>query len=191
MTLYEAKMLPLPLPENFSHVSPMERLDDEIQPLHWNDVRFNFKPQLIDRRCFFHTNYMNLYNFEHDYAHTTGFVDEDLDYELPDPASAMHFKKKRSAPLMFLGAFISVAALFIYPICGLKIPQKDNPFFWRMKKFADIDAIHEQMDSAYEEYGGIDIQAHPETNVAIGKRGFMQVGNGLRIELDNYSDLIC
>jgi len=31
---------------------------------------------------------MNLYDFPHDFAHTTGFVDEDLDYELPDPGVA-------------------------------------------------------------------------------------------------------
>jgi hypothetical protein len=32
-----------------------------------------------------------VYNFEHDFAHTTGYVDEDLDWELPDPAGAMHY----------------------------------------------------------------------------------------------------
>ena len=36
---------------------------------------------------------MNVYNFKHDFAHTTGYVDEDLDMELPDPYVAMHFKK--------------------------------------------------------------------------------------------------
>ena len=69
---------------------------------------------------------MNVYNFEHDFAHTTGYVDEDLDWELPDPAGAMHYKKKRSGALMFLGAFISVGALILYPICGLKIPGVIN-----------------------------------------------------------------
>ena len=84
---------------------------------------------------------MNVYDFEHDYAHTTGFVDEDLDYELPDPAGAMHYKKKRSGVIMFMGAFIFVGAFFLAPICGLKIPQKDNPFYWRNKKYANDSSI--------------------------------------------------
>ncbi len=65
---------------------------------------------------------MNVYDIEHDFAHTTGYVDEDLDYELPDPVSAMHYKKKRSGALMFLGAFIVCGALVLYPTAGLKIP---------------------------------------------------------------------
>ena len=28
---------------------------------------------------FIHDNYMNAYDLQHDFAHTTGFVDEDLD----------------------------------------------------------------------------------------------------------------
>ena len=83
---------------------------------------------------------MNVYNFEHDFAHTTGFVDEDLDYELPDPVGAMHYKKKRSGALMFFGAFITVGALILYPTAGLKIPQKDNPFYYR-KKYATSSSI--------------------------------------------------
>ena len=46
---------------------------------------------------------MNAYDFAHDFAHTTGFVDEDLDFELPDPGTAMHFKKKRSQVMQFFG----------------------------------------------------------------------------------------
>jgi len=42
MTLLEARMLPLPLPKDFRHV---EHNDNEVWPAHWNDVRFNFKPQ--------------------------------------------------------------------------------------------------------------------------------------------------
>ena len=69
-----------------------------------------------------HDNYMNAYDFHHDYAHTTGYFDEDLDYELPDPMSAMHFKKKRSGPMAMIGAVIAVGMLFGYPIFGLKMP---------------------------------------------------------------------
>jgi hypothetical protein len=76
---------------------------------------------------------MNQYDLPHDFAHTTGYVDEDLDYELPDPMSAMHFKKKRSGPMAMVGALIAVALLFGYPMFGLKMPQRDNPFYYRKK----------------------------------------------------------
>jgi hypothetical protein len=85
---------------------------------------------------------MNQYDFPHDAAHTLGYVDEDLDYELPDPASAMHFKKKRSPAFSFLGAFVAVGLLFGYPIFGLKMPQKDNPFFYR-KKYGSATTIEQ------------------------------------------------
>ena len=137
MTLLEARNLPLPLPKDFRHADPP---DHEVWPAHWNDVRFNHQPQNMDRRMFLNDNYMNLYDFPHDFAHTTGFVDEDLDFELPDPGSAMHFKKKRSGVVSFLGAFISVGLLLFYPTCGLKIPQKDNPFYYR-KKYATSSSI--------------------------------------------------
>ncbi len=83
---------------------------------------------------------MNIYDFEHDFAHTTGHVDEDLDWELPDPAGAMHFKKKRSGAMMWLGAYVVCGAVILYPICGLKTPQKDNPFYYR-KKYATSTSI--------------------------------------------------
>ena len=60
MTLLEARNLPLPMPKDFKHVSYP---DHEVWPAHWNDVRFNFKPQNLDRRAFIHDNYMNLYDF--------------------------------------------------------------------------------------------------------------------------------
>ena len=41
MTLYDAKVLPLPLPDDFKHAL---HPDNEVWPAHWNDVRFNFKP---------------------------------------------------------------------------------------------------------------------------------------------------
>lgn len=130
MTILEARHLPLPLPKDFRHKSPPYH---EIMPAHWNDVRFNFLPQNLDRRMFLHDNYMNMYDFRHDAAHTLGYIDEDLDYELPDPMTAMHFKKKRSGAVAMLGAVIAIGVLVGYPIFGLKMPQKDNPFFWRKK----------------------------------------------------------
>ena len=93
MTLLEARKLPLPVPETFRHKSPPVH---EIWPAHWNDVRFNFRPEFIDRRMYVWDNFQNAYDFTHDYSHTVGFPDEDMDYELPDPYTAMHFKKKRS-----------------------------------------------------------------------------------------------
>ena len=116
-------------------------------------------------------------------------MDEDLDYELPDPATAIHFKKKRSIPIMFLGAFIWVGALFFFPTCGLKIPQKDNPFYYR-KKYAQSTTIQQFQKLAMLEYGA-SIPKGPESNVMITNRGFEQVGLGLRYELDNYKDLVC
>ena len=124
MTLLEAKHLPLPIPSDFTHAKPTY---DEIWPAHWNDVRFNFRPENIDRRCFIHDNMMNVYNFEHDFAHTTGFVDEDLDYEMPDPLPAMHYKKKRSGAIMFFGAFVVVGALYLLPTCGSRFPSVTTP----------------------------------------------------------------
>lgn len=167
MTLLEARHLPLPLPKDFSHVP---HPDHEVWPAHWNDVRFNFKPQNQDRRMFLHDNYMNMYDFPHDFAHTTGFVDEDLDYELPDPGVAMHFKKKRSGPMSFLGAFIAVGALIGYPIFGLKIPQKDNPFFYR-KKYATSTSILQFQKLAMLEYGAA-VPKSPESSVMITQKGF-------------------
>jgi hypothetical protein len=85
-------------------------------------VRFNYKPQNLDRRHYQHTQYMHKYDFAHDYIHTTGYVDEDLDWEDPDPMEAMHYKKKRSQVLAPLGTIIAVALLFGFPMFGLKMP---------------------------------------------------------------------
>ena len=139
MTMLEARHLPLPLPADFRHKQVPYH---DIQPAHWNDVRFNFKPQNMDRRMFLHDNYMNQYDFTHDMAHTTGYIDEDLDYELPDPMTAMHFKKKRSGVVSSLGIVISLAVLIGYPIIGLRMPQKDNPFYFR-KKYSTPSSIEQ------------------------------------------------
>jgi hypothetical protein len=41
------------------------------------------------------------------------------------------------------------------------------------------------------EYGGSS-QANPmDVNVMLGPMGFTHVNNGLRIDLDNYRDLVC
>jgi hypothetical protein len=186
MTLLEARNLPLPLPKDFAHAHPP---DNEIYPAHFNDVRFNFKPQNLDRRMFIHDNYMNMYDFAHDLAHTTGHVDEDLDFELPDPYNAMHFKKKRSQVTQTIGIFIAVGMLIFLPILGLKLPQKDNPFYWR-KKYATVTSFNQHQKVAMMEYGAA-VPMGPETSSFISKAGWQQAGNGIRYELDNYSDLVC
>ena len=94
-----------------------------------------------------------------------GFPDEDLDMELPDPYNAMHFKKKRSGPLMFLGAFIAVGAWFLFPTIGFKIPQKDNPFYYR-KKYAQSTAMQQFQSLALLEYGA-GVPKPPESSVMI------------------------
>ena len=132
MTLLEAKKMPLPMPESFRHKRPPM---DELYPAHWNDVRFNHHPGFFGRRCFIHDTYFASYDIDHDVPHSLGFRDEDMDYEVPDPIDNMHFKRKRSPVLHILGLVIWAAAYFGYAICGLKIPQRDNPFYYR-KKYA-------------------------------------------------------
>jgi hypothetical protein len=53
----------------------------------------------------------------------------------------MHWKKKRSAPMAILGGMVAVSVLLFYPTCGLKMPQKDNPFYWR-KRYGTPGTIH-------------------------------------------------
>lgn len=186
MTILEARHLPMPIPEDWRHKQlPI----NEFMPAHWNDVRFNFKPQNLDRRMFLHDNYMNMYDFPHDAAHTLGYPDEDLDYEMPDPQTAMHFKKKRSGALSMLGAVIAIGVLVGYPIFGLKMPQKDNPFYWR-KKYGTPTTVEQMQALSLIEYGG-KTEKGPESNIMLGPQGFDHVGNGLRIDLDNYNDLVC
>ena len=59
MTLLDAKLMHLPLPDNFRH---KELPTDEMQPPHWNDVRFNYFPQNMDRRAVIHDNLAIFYN---------------------------------------------------------------------------------------------------------------------------------
>jgi hypothetical protein len=70
MTLLDAKITSLPLPTDFKHV---EAPTDEIQPPHWNDVRFNFFPQNLDRRCYVHDNLAIFYDMQNDYHHGVGY----------------------------------------------------------------------------------------------------------------------
>ena len=132
---------------------------------------------------------MNLYDFHHDAAHTIGYIDEDLDWDMSDPASAQHYKKKRSGPIAMLGAVIAVGVLFLYPTVGLKMPQRDNPFYFR-KKYGTATTVEQFQQLALIEYGG-GVEKFPESNVMLGPGGFRMIGNGLRIDLDNYNDLIC
>ena len=114
---------------------------------------------------------MNAYDYAHDHAHTTGFVDEDMDFELPDPYNAMHFKKKRSQVMQALGAVIAVAMLIGLPIFGLKLPQKDNPFYWR-KKYATITSLTQHQKVAMMEYGEDMIKAPHNSSTIITKQGW-------------------
>ena len=59
MTLLDAKTVHLPLVQGHKSL-PMH----EYVPPHWNDVRFNFKPENIDRRMFLHDNLAIYYNME-------------------------------------------------------------------------------------------------------------------------------
>ena len=139
---------------------------------------------------FIHDNYMNSYDFHHDFIHTFGYVDEDLDYEAPDPYTAMHFKLKRSEVTSFIGAFIALGICIGYPIFGLKVPQKDNPFYYR-KKYATVTTINQMQKIAHMEMGADLPKGMGDSSSMITKTGFHQINGGLRYELDNYNDLIC
>ena len=90
---------------------------------------------------------------------------------------------------MFAGALVSVGILLGYPTMGLKAPQKDNPLFWR-KKYGTTGTVQQFQQLAMIEYGA-KVQKGVDTNVMLSNRGFQMVGQGFRIDLDNYADLIC
>ena len=98
-------------------------------------------------------------------------------------------KYKRSTVIMWMFGFVSVAVVVGYPTLGLKLPQKDNPFFMR-KKFGTTTTIQQFQQLAMLEYGG-KIEKMPDTNVMYTNKGFQMVGNGIRIDLDSYKDLVC
>ena len=186
MTLLDAKIMHLPIADDFRHKSlPW----DEIYPSHINDVRFNFLPQNLDRRCFIHDNMAIFYNMHEDYHHGVGYEDEDMDYEMPDPYADMHQKYKRSTVVMWLFGFVVCGVVIGYPTLGLKMPQKDNPVQYR-KKYGTPSNIAQMQQLAFVEYGG-KVQKQPDTNVLITQKGFSMVGHGIRIDLDSYQDLIC
>ena len=186
MTLYESKAMSLPLSDQFRHKSAPW---DDIIPPHWNDVRFNYQPQFMDRRCYMHDFLPIFYNMEVDFHHGLGYADEDLDYEMPDPYSAMHFKNKRSQVIGFFGAAIATLVLIGYPVFGLKMPQRDHPTFWR-KKFSTGEQIQAQMSMAIDEWGGSHSEMDTETGSYYGPKGFKQANNGIRFNVAGYKDLI-
>jgi hypothetical protein len=186
MTMLDAKMISLPLPDDFRHKSIPA---DEMFPSHMNDVRYNFIPQNLDRRCFIHDNHAIFYDMHKDYHHGVGYEDEDMDYELPDPYGDMHQKYKRSAVTMYFFGFLVCGLVIGYPTIGIKLPQKDNPFMYR-KKFGSTTTIQQFQELAMVEYGG-KIEKMHDTNVIMGPNGFDHVGQGLRIDLAGYKDLIC
>ena len=151
MTYLEAKKMPLPVPSSFRHKRPPL---DVLYPVHWNDVRFNHHPGFFGRRCFIHDTYFPKYDIDHDVPHSIGFRDEDMDYEAPDPISNMHFKRKRSQFVHIISFVVWVCAFFGYAICGLKIPQKDNPFYFR-KKYASVGTMQQMQQAAAFDYSGV------------------------------------
>lgn len=91
---------------------------------------------------------------------------------------------------MYAVGFVVLAIVTGYPTLGLKMPQKDNPIQFR-KKYGSTGTIQQMQQLAMIEYGGKVPKYPGETNVLYNKKGFSMVGNGFRIDLDNYADLIC
>ena len=168
MTLLDAKVTSLPLPTDWSH---KQLPYDDIYPPHWNDVRFNYFPQNLDRRAFIHDNLAIFYNMHEDYYHGVGYQDEDMDYELPDPYSGMHQKHKRNPVFMFVCGFVVVGVIVFFPTLGLKMPQKDNPIQYR-KKFGTTGAIQQMQQLAMLEYGGKIQKTPDQTSVIFSGKGF-------------------
>ena len=54
----------------------------------------------------------------------------------------MHFKMKRSPAVMFWFGFVCAGIIVGYPTLGLKMPQKDNPVFYR-KKFGTTSTVQQ------------------------------------------------
>ena len=188
MTLLEAKKMPLPMPEAFKH----KRLPyDTYYPANHNDVRYNLKIGNVGRRCFMHDTYMNSYDLQHDLEHSLGYRDEDMDFELPDPIEGMHFKRKRSPFWAYTMGLIWACLFFGYAIVGLKIPQKDNPFFWR-KKYASPSSIEQMQFVSWLEYGSKNTLAFPHSHTLMTTdKGLEQVNSGIRFNIDSYKDFFC
>ena len=97
--------------------------------------------------------------------------------------------RKRGGPVFVLGGIITVLGFILYPTCGLKMPQKDNPIYYR-KKFGTASSINQQQNLAAFHYGQ-EMFAQGSDPVAYTEKGIVQKGNGYRIYLDNYKDMYC
>ena len=185
MTMQEAKLMTLPLNDNMKH----KQLDMmEVIPPYWEDPRYNFKPELMDRRCFIHDFLPVFYNMQEDYYHTVGYEDEDFEHELPDPYSNMHFKNKRSPVIMQVVGAVAVGIIVGFPTLGLKLPDVHNAHQFR-KKYGDPEMIGLAQHNAAFEYGGsVEMQ---DQNLAYTPEGLKQIGNGIRMHLPGYHDMIC
>ena len=86
-----------------------------------------------------------------------------------------------------LGAVIAIGLFYGYPVFGLKMPQRDNPFWWR-KKFGTASGIQQMQELAAIEYGG-NVPMR-DASVKITKEGFINSGVGIRTTLDNYYHLV-
>ena len=126
------------------------------------------------------------YDFEHDYVHSYGYIDEDLEYEMPEPIEAGHYKRKRSPMLAPIGMGVWVLTFFCFAAFGLKVPQKDNPFFWRTK-FASGSSVQQMQEVAQDDYG-FGAFNHPDHRYDYTNEGFKMKNDGLRIYLDSYDD---
>ena len=179
MTYLEAKKIMTPVPHSFMHKRPPM---DILYPVHWNDVRFNHHPGFFGRRCFIHDTYFPKYDIDHDIPHSLGFRDEDLDYELPDPIDNMHFKRKRSQFTHMLIFVMWACAFFGYAICGLKLPQTNNPFYWR-KKYASNTSMFQLQQVAAADYGdAYDRERAGFKRLAISGKGLELRNQGIRFD---------
>ena len=188
MTFLEAKKMPLPMPETYMH----KRIPlDVLYPVHWNDVRFNHHPGFFGRRCFIHDTYFPKYDIDHDVPHSLGHKDEDMDYEVPDPIGNMHFKRKRSQFVHIVLFLVWASAFFGYATCGLKVPQKDNPVYFR-KKFATHNTMYQMQEAAAVDYATTNRRnTRGFQRLMITDKGLELTNQGLRFKFAGKNDLYC
>ena len=72
--------------------------------------------------------------------------------------------------MAMLGGALAVGLLIGYPIFGLKMPQRDNPFYYR-KKYGSATTVEQFQSLATLEYGDA-MEKGPDTNVMMGPNGF-------------------
>ena len=103
----------------------------------------------------------------------------------------MHFKRKRSPVFHALFFLMWACAFFGYAICGLKIPQHENPFYYR-KKYVTGTTMRQMQEAATTEYGD-----HFNTSIAgmrrlaITNKGLEMQNQGLRFDFANNDELFC